>query len=187
MHSATVRRRHIWQAILLILGVAIVMSALFSAWLLFPPKNTPKQSDVVVVMAGATDGRHDLGHELVRSGVAHNLVVSNPHGHWDPAGYALCAQSVVPKDIETWCMDPLPPTTTGEAKTFESLAIREGWDSVMVVTNRPHHRRVKLNFERCTNLEATVISIEGVNKRAALYHVSRELGGFLKFWITRPC
>lgn len=184
---SAVRRKCIWQTILLILVASITMLAIFAAWLSFPPKNTPERDDVVVIMAGATDGRHDLGHHLVRSGVADNLVVSNPLGYRDPAGYVLCSQSRVPEHIETWCMDPLPPTTTGEAQTFDSLASQEGWDSVVVVTNRPHHRRVKLNFDRCTNVEATVVSIDDLNRQIIPYQVAREMGGFLKFWLTRPC
>lgn len=69
--------------------------------------------------------------------MADNLVVSNPLGIRDPAGYDLCARSLVPEHVETWCMDPVPFTTTGEAQTFELLAQQEGWTTAVVVTNRP--------------------------------------------------
>lgn len=185
--GSAVRRRRVWVGILLALVALIALTAAFVVWLTFPPTAKPGRVDVVVVMAGATDGRHELGSQLARSGVADNLVVSNPLGSWDEAGYDLCARSSAPEHVRTWCMDPLPPTTTGEAQTFELLARQEGWGSAVVVTNRPHHHRVKLNFDRCTTVEATVVSIEELNRQVIPYQVAREIGGFLKFWFTRPC
>lgn len=181
-------RKRLWRVIPPVVAVAVLlMLAAFVAWLTFPPVHTPGRVDVVVVMAGATDGRHDIGAQLVKSGVADNLVVSHPLGSRDPAGYRLCAQWEAPDPVETWCMDPLPSTTTGEAQTFELLAARQGWDTAVVVTSRPHHHRVNLNFARCTGVTATVVSIDYLNWRLIPYQVARESGGFLKFWLTRPC
>lgn len=187
---SAIRRRRVWRVILLIL-VAVLTSlitlAAFVIWLTFPPKATLERVDVVVVMAGATDGRHDIGERLVRTGVADNLVVSNPLGRKDPAGHDLCTKWETTEYVEAWCMDPLPPTTTGEAQTFEVLAAREGWNTAVVVTNRPHHRRVKLNFDQCTGVEATVTNIDNISWHVVPYQVGRELGGFFKFWFTLPC
>lgn len=184
------RRRRIWVRILLTLtalAALVGIVAAFVVWLTFPPKITPGRADVVVVIAGAADGRHDIGERLIRGGVADNLVVSNPLGVRDPAGYDLCARTEFPEPVETWCMDPEPTTTTGEAQTFELLARQEGWTSAVAVTNRPHHHRVKLNFDRCTGAETTVVNIDNISWHVVPYQVAREVGGFLKFWFTNPC
>ena len=75
----------------------------------------------------------------------------------------------------------------GEAKTVGSLAQNENWQSLTVVTNRPHTRRVRMTFERCTTLDISVVPIENVDVVRAPIHVAREIAGFIKFWVTDPC
>lgn len=187
---SVVRRGRVWARVLLValaLVTTVALVAAFIIWLTFPPKVPLERVDVVVIMAGATDGRHDIGEQLVRSGIADNLVVSSPRGDEDLGAHALCTRFNAPKHIKTWCMDPSPPTTTGEAQTFEVLARKEGWDTAVTVTNRPHHRRVKLNFDRCTSVEPTVVNIDNISWKVVPYQVAREVGGFLKFWFISPC
>ena len=158
------------------------------AWLLLPPRDTPSSSDAILVLAGAGDGRHQLGAELVEVGVASNVVISNPGGDGEPIGYSHCAGDKRPESAtETWCMNPVPGTTMGEAKTVGSLAQNENWQSLTVVTNRPHTRRVRMTFERCTTLDISVVPIENVDVVRAPIHVAREIAGFIKFWVTDPC
>lgn len=180
------RRRGQVGVLVASVGLVAVIVTLVS-WLAFPPKVTPERVDVVLVLAGSVDGRHEMGEALVRSGMADNLVVSNPLGVRGRVGYDLCASAGVSGQVETWCLDPLPATTTGEAQTFEVLAQRENWGTAVVVTNRPHHRRVRLNFDRCTSVETTVVSIDYINWRIMPYQTAREVGGFLKFWMVDPC
>lgn len=180
--------RRWWLGGLLTASVsAVLVAAAFALWLIYPPKNEPARADVVVVVAGSTDGRHELGALLTRDGVADNLVVSNPAGTRDRVGYRLCHGEGVLESVRTWCLDPVPVTTTGEARSFEELARREGWNTAVVVTNRPHHHRVRLNFERCTSVETTVVSIDYLNWRWVPYQLLREAGGYLKFWVNDPC
>lgn len=181
------RRRRWWTAVGAAALVAVLVFLAAAVWFLFPPRATAGNADAVFVLAGATDGRHDLGAELIESDVADHLVVSNPSGPRDEAGYSLCAGANQPIGTETWCLDPEPTTTTGEAQTFDRLAENEGWDTAVVVTNRPHTRRVRVNLDECTEVETTVMSIDGVDWSRAPYHVAREIGGFLKYWITDPC
>ena len=75
----------------------------------------------------------------------------------------------------------------GEAKTVGSLAQNEKWQSLTVVTNRPHTRRVRMIFEQCTALNINVVPIENVDVVRAPVHIAREIAGFSKFWITDPC
>lgn len=185
------KRRSRWKVaagvIVATLGVAGVSLAVIVWLLLHPPKNEPTSADVVLVIAGATDGRHDLGAELVKAGVADNLVVSNPAGLNDEVGSSLCRGENQPEGVNTWCMNPVPSTTTGEAQTFERLAQEQGWETAVAVTNRPHHHRVRLNFAQCTSVDTAVVSTEGLTERSLPYLVARELGGYVKHFLTNPC
>ena len=158
------------------------------AWFLFPPADGPHSSDAVLVLAGASDGRHQLGAVLVNEGVAPNFVVSNPSGEEEPVGSSHCAGGKRPeRALETWCMKPAPGTTMGEAKTVGGIAESEGWMSLTAVTNRPHARRVRTILEQCTALDISVVPIENVDVIRAPVHIAREIAGFIKFWITDPC
>ena len=177
------RRRHTIAfvlPILLILGIP--------AWFLFPPQDEPRQADAVLVIAGASDGRHELGAQLIEDGVSENFVVSNSSGPEDKVGYAHCNGDSKPASAtETWCMKSDPVTTTGEALAIDKLAKLEGWTSVTAVTNRPHNRRVRTNLERCTDLEYSVVSIDEVDVTRAPIRIAREIAGYVKFWVTNPC
>lgn len=181
------RRRRILRAVALVAIALALILAVISVVLLNPPKYRPADADVVVVIAGATDGRHDLGRTLIQDGVADNLVVSNPRGERDEAGDDLCNGKGLPSDTNIWCMKPDPTTTTGEAQTFEEIADQEGWDTAVAVTNRPHHYRVRMNFEQCTDVDTTVASIDYVAQGRAPYHIAREIGGYIKHAVLRPC
>lgn len=173
-------------------SIAFVVSILLifgpSTWFLFPSQIEPGESDVVLVFAGASDGRHELGAQLIEDGVSKYYVVSNPSGSRDVVGYAHCNGSSRPRSAtETWCMKPDPVTTTGEALAIDKLAKQEGWTSVTAVTNRPHNHRVRTNLERCTDLNYKVISIDDIIVTQAPIHIAREILGYLKFWVTNPC
>ena len=174
-----------------IVGVTLVVVLLLvgvPTWFLLPPQENPGSSDAVVVIAGASDGRHQLGAQLVEEGLAERFVVSNPRGTGDRVGSAHCRGQDRPgKATRVWCLKSEPVNTAGEAVTVGELAAEEGWETLTVVTNRPHNRRVRTMFEECTDLDVTVVSSEWVNKARVPYHVAREIGGYLKFWLTDPC
>ena len=172
--------------------VAILVSALLvvgiPTWFLFPPRDESAASDAVIVLAGASDGRHQLAARLIEEGFSQNFVVSNPDGEIEKVGYSFCQGNSQPKNAEeVFCMQPKPGTTTGEALTMEKLAEEEGWASVTVVTNRPHARRVRTNFEQCTDLDTTVVSVDDLDIARVPIHIAREIAGYIKFWINSPC
>ena len=76
-------------------------------------------------------------------------------------------------------MKPVPGATMGEAKTVGSLAQSENWQSLTVVTNRPHTRRVRMTFEQCTTLDISVVSIDNVDVVRAPVRIAREIAGFI--------
>lgn len=158
------------------------------AFFLFPPRNDLAPTDAIVVLAGSSDGRHQRGAELVEKGVSSNFVVSNPNGLRDVNGSLHCRGTARPRDAEeTWCLRPEPVTTVGEARAVEALANREGWSSVTVVTNRPHARRAHTVFAQCTDLDLAVVPIDHVVWDRVRFHITWEIGGYLKFWLTNPC
>lgn len=189
MKRARVGGRHLNRLSWLVGLLALLLVAFLSttAWFLYPPRDVPPRSDVVLVLAGASDGRHEYGARLVDEGVAGILVISNWKGVEDEVGWEHCRGSARPADADSLCMKPSPVTTVGEAQTFAQLAQEQGWESVVVVTNRPHTRRVRSVFEQCSEVPATVVFHGWVDKLRIPYHVARELGGYLKFWITDPC
>ena len=102
------RRRH---AIAFVLPILLILG--IPAWFLFPPQDEPQQADAVLVIAGASDGRHELGAKLIEDGVSENFVVSNSSGPEDKVGYAHCNDDSKPASAaETWCMKSDPVTTT---------------------------------------------------------------------------
>lgn len=168
-------------------SLLLILMLSLTAWFLYPPAVTPQRADAVLVLAGASDGRHELGARLVEEGVADTLVISNWKGPADEVGWAHCRGSDRPTGATATCLRPSPVTTVGEAQTFAELAQEEGWGSVVVVTNRPHTRRVRSVFEQCSTVPATVVFHGWVSKPRIPYHVAREVGGYLKFWLGNPC
>lgn len=157
-------------------------------WILFPPQESPTVSDSVLVIAGSADGRHQLGARLVEDGVAPNFVVSNPLGSRDEVGLGHCLGSEKPPSaVASWCLQPKPSKTVGEALTMGELAVEESWSSAVVVTSRLHARRVRTLFSRCTDLEIKVVYVDYVQKHSAVSEILHEVGGYVKFWITNPC
>jgi len=166
--------------ILLLLG--------FPAWFLFPPQESPVTSDVIFVLAGAYDGRHELGAQLVDQGVSQHFVVSNSSGAKDKVGSEHCRGDARPQNAEgVWCLRADPVTTTGEAVALGELAKKEGWTSVTAVTNRPHARRVRTNLEQCTDLKVEVVPIEHIDILRAPSQIAHEVGGYFKYLLANPC
>lgn len=171
-------------------GLLVVASATIGllGWLLFPPQNIPFPTDTVMVIAGASDGRHQLGAQVINAGYSQNFVVSNPLGVKDKIGSAHCRGQKKPAGaVQTWCLRPDPVTTTGEALTMDTLAVQEGWETATVVTSRTHARRVHTMFKYCSDLKVNLIYVERLQKDRVKQQVLHEIGGYIKFWLTRPC
>lgn len=184
-----VRRRalNLWSIIIAVIMLLLVSAVATTAWFIYPPESDARPADVVLVLAGASDGRHEEGARLVEDGVADTLVISNWKGRRDEVGWAHCTGADRPAGAVSRCMDPEPVTTAGEAQTFEELAEQENWDSAVVVTNRPHTRRVRTIFAQCSDVAVQVVNSNWMSKPRIPAHVAREIGGYVKFWVTDPC
>lgn len=182
------RRTTRWGRHLIAFVTPIAVLLGVPAWFLFPPQDNPVRSDAIFVLAGAYDGRHELGAQMVERGVSQNFVVSNPSGVKDKVGSEHCRGDARPKSAEgIWCLHADPVTTTGEAMTIGELAKKEGWTSVTAVTDRPHTRRVRTNLEQCTDLNVEVVPIDEIDVLRAPSRVAREVGGYIKYLVTNPC
>ena len=111
--------------------VAVALVALNLRLFLFPSTSTPAHADAVVVLAGGDGERLDKGLELVRDGVAPNLVVSTGPDE-------LCGTQ---HDFEVYCFLPDPDDTRGEAEAIGRIAAREGWHHLVLVTSDYHATR----------------------------------------------
>lgn len=158
------------------------------AWFIFPPPEKPVSSDAIIVMAGAFDGRHEFGAQMIDDGYSSYFVVSTPLGDQDKIGTAHCRGESKPINaVKVWCMRPIPETTAGEALTVGQLAKVEGWTSITAVTNRPHARRVRTTLEQCTDLHIRVVPTDKLDFTRIPVQIAREIAGYIKFWTKNPC
>ncbi|GJN42017.1 hypothetical protein CAT723_04960 [Corynebacterium ammoniagenes] len=186
LRACQLATRWVRRLIAFVTPIAVLLGV--PAWFLFPPQDDPVSSDVIFVLAGAYDGRHELGAQMVAQGVSQHFVVSNSSGSKDKVGSEHCRGDSRPQSAEdVWCLQADPLTTTGEAVALDELAKKEGWASVTAVTNRPHTRRVRTNLEQCTDLNVEVVPIDEIDILRAPTQVAREIGGYIKFLITNPC
>lgn len=129
--------------------VGIFTITAISGQLLFArtPDDVPSSADVVIVLGGEHDGREVFGIRLAQRLDARAVVLSNPYPRGDELMRELCAESR--NGIKVFCVRPDPLTTRGEAIAVRELAIREGWDRIVLVSWRYHLLRAKFIFHQC--------------------------------------
>ncbi len=172
----------------------VVLGAVVAAWLVacaflfvWPPQDSPRHSDAIVVLAGGKQQRLSKALELVRAGVSRTLVISDGRDpHW-PEANRLCAGAA---HFRVVCFKPDPYSTHGEAQAIGRLGGRRGWDSVVVVTSRYHAIRARMLFRRCFGGDLRVVGVdpESPGGLPSLRNVVREWGGFAHaFVVERGC
>ena len=87
-------------------------------------------------------------------GLAPNLVVPNGTAPEWPAGNRACSDA---RPYEVYCPRPEPDTTRGEARVIASLARKEGWKRVIVVTSSYQLSRARLLLGRCMDGEVLAV------------------------------
>lgn len=113
-------------------------------------------ADAVIVLAGQRE-RLALGVELVDSGVAPVLVISDGLDPTWTAANRLCRFGDPRRVV---CRRPDPYSTQGEARLAAHLARERGWDSLVIVTSRFHLFRARRLFRRCFEGKLTVVGLE---------------------------
>jgi uncharacterized SAM-binding protein YcdF (DUF218 family) len=144
----------------------------------FPASSTPAHADAVVVLAGGGGERLDRGLDLVREGVAPNLVVSTGPDR-------LCASR---QPFAVFCFLPDPEDTRGEAQAIGRIAAREGWRHLVLVTSDYHATRARLLLERCFSGTVDVSAARsGKGPLSFLWAVGHEWGGLVEAALHRGC
>jgi uncharacterized SAM-binding protein YcdF (DUF218 family) len=161
-------------AAVVVIGVVALNLRLF----VFPESSTPAHADAVVVLAGGSGERLDRGLQLVREGVARNLVVSTGPDQ-------LCATR---HDFAVYCFLPDPDDTRGEAEAVGRIAAREGWQHLVLVTSDYHATRARILVGRC--FRGTVDVSTAHSSRAPfplLWAIVHEWGGLIETAIHGDC
>ena len=161
-------------AAVVVIGVVAINLRLF----VFPGSSTPEHADAVVVLAGGAGERLDRGLELVRDGVASNLVVSTGPDE-------LCATQ---HEFAVYCFLPNPDDTRGEAEAVGRIAAREGWQHLVLVTSDYHATRARILVGRC--FRGTVDVSAAHSSRAPfplLWAIVHEWGGLLESALHQNC
>jgi uncharacterized SAM-binding protein YcdF (DUF218 family) len=176
----TVRTRRTLLVTLLVvvvligIGVVVLNLRLF----VFPASSTPAHADAVVVLAGGDGERLDRGLDLVRKGVAPNLVVSTGPDK-------LCASR---QPFAVYCFLPDPEDTRGEAQAIGRIAAREGWRHLVLVTSDYHAARARLLLERCfTGTVDASAAHSDKGPLSMLWAIGHEWGGLVEAALHRGC
>lgn len=128
---------------------AVLAGAATAGVLLWPRDDVVTAPVAVVVLGGAGAERTTLGRDLAAAHDA-ELVLSSSAQHFG-------AQLGLDCDVEVVCVDPVPETTRGEARTVAALAAEQGWDRVTVTTSRHHTSRARLLFRQCMGERVSVV------------------------------
>ena len=143
-----------------VLAGAVLVPVVLSAALAFAWKTVYRPTldavptepvDAMIVLGPLETWRVPWAEELMRQGVARNLVLSTPNMPWD----ALYCDEEHP--WPAYCFPPDPSTTRGEALGLRELAREHGWTSFVVLTVDFHADRSRFIFERCLRQPVTVL------------------------------
>ena len=152
----------------------------------WPPADTPKGADAVVIFVGGRGERLAAAERLMAAGLAPNLVVPNGTAPEWPAGNRACSEDL-PYDVH--CPRPEPDTTRGEARTIAALAEENGWSRVIVVTSSYQLSRARLLLGRC--FDGEVLGVRAQPELSALAWARRIghewLGWIHAITIRRDC
>lgn len=142
------RRRRLRRRIATVAVLAIALFLLAGAPFYGMPRIDPlRHADAIFVLGGHGYERYPYALELAETGLAPRVVMSNPAGTQDIWLTDLCTHQRYAFRIQ--CFDPQPATTKGEARELRELADQNHWNSVIVVTFRPHISRARYILQRC--------------------------------------
>lgn len=170
---------------LVISALLLVFVAVSARLFLFPSEDNPGRADAVVVLAGARKPRLARGLELMRSGVAPVLVISDGRDPLWPQANRLCRNGG--GTFRVVCFRPDPYNTRGEAEAVGRLARRRGWGSVLVVTSTFHVTRARMLFERCIDGEVDAVGAPYAKKRVPKYVLSEWVKLSYALTLGRDC
>jgi uncharacterized SAM-binding protein YcdF (DUF218 family) len=176
------RRRKRWW-VLGATAFVLVVFALLTMRLFFRPSiDTTSNVDAIVVLGGEGK-RIERGIELARAGFADQLLVSEAGGgefHYRD----VC--KLPPAGLTTYCFDPQPRSTRGEARAIARLAADYGWTRIIVVASTDQITRARMIIGRCFGGEITMVDVASAD--SAFYRGAYEWGALVKaVVVNRDC
>ena len=142
-----------------LLGAVIACGLGIWLFLLRPEDPLPDRADAVVVLAGSP-ARLPVGLDLIATGIARTLVVSEASKSSDEERYALC-NGPKPRRYTLICRRASPFSTRGEAELIGRLAEQNRWRNLVVVTSRYHLFRAERLIRRCTDAAVSMRATDG--------------------------
>lgn len=137
-----------WRYIVgIVVALVVVIVAVGVPVYVAPQVDQLRHADAIVVLGGHDYERYPYGLELALSGYAPEIAMSNPAGSEDIWLTDMCRHQRYPFHVS--CFEPDPPTTRGEAQEIGRLARAHHWQSIIVVTFRPHISRARYIISRC--------------------------------------
>ncbi len=138
-------RRTVTMAVL----TAVVVGVVAGVTLLWPRDDEVVAPAAVVVLGGPAAERTALGQALAREHDA--VLVLSASAQWFGRQVGLrCGD-------DAQCIDPVPVTTRGEARTVAELARAQGWERVAVATSDHHTGRARVLFRQCLGDGVSVV------------------------------
>jgi len=153
-------RRIIMRAVVASTALALAMGAMLTErWFVHPEKDDPGTAEAIFVLGGGGD-RVDFALDLVRDGVATDVVFASPfvaeEGVWAARPCNAIRPERVPDEATFTCHEPDSGTTRGEARLLRDLALENGWESVVVVASTDQVTRARRLIERCWTGDARI-------------------------------
>ncbi|WP_062466027.1 hypothetical protein [Demequina maris] len=168
-------------------GAAFVLAGL--PLYVFPARDEPRAVDAIYVIGPPTAVRIDLAESMIADGLSDTLVVSitdwEPNRVRYPRAVAVCEE---PQAYTVYCHKPSPFTTRGEMRWMRELIDENGWESVAVITTRPHISRTRVITKRCWDGDVLYLAPdEDLGPLAWIYHYFYQTGAFVKVGLERGC
>jgi uncharacterized SAM-binding protein YcdF (DUF218 family) len=140
--------RRFWLIIAIALGLAYAIGV--PMFLERDDDPLPAKADAIVALSGS-DQPLPEARSLFEGGLAPTLVVSSDRNGRDAERAALCKKP--PKGI--LCIQPGQLSTFDEARLVGDLALRNHWQSIVLVTPRYQMYRTGRIFDRCVDAKIT--------------------------------
>ncbi len=186
MASTDRARSRVGRRILRVSAILLLVIAVGIPFYVCPQADSPRHADAIFVLGGYGFERYRLGLELAQQGWADRVVASNPGG---PDNARLTRYCDTPqRGITIDCFDPHPSRTKGEGRELVRLARENGWNTVIVVTFRPHISRARFILEQC--FKGTLIMVASPTRVGPLrwvYEYGYQTAGYLRALAGTEC
>ncbi|WP_084515111.1 YdcF family protein [Nocardia acidivorans] len=141
-------RRRISVAAAVIALIAGIIAAGYPVYVR-PQVDPLRHADAILVLGGEGVDRYAYGLDLARRGFASTVLFSNPYGEDTDIDEVREPCHTPQRGFILECFAPNPPTTVGEGRELRALASQRGWQTVIVITMRPHLSRARYILEQC--------------------------------------